>query len=146
METALVKRRTALRRWLAVGLLAACTGCALRGVGEEAKFDGYVGRPEAALVEGLGRPARTQVLADGSRVLRYPRQRMMPYSGPLRPLDEPAKPAPRRDEPTGSVNPAGLAAATSSRDASDACAIDFQVDAQGTVRSWRAEALDCRLK
>ena len=135
-------------RWLAIGAVLAISACASPGTRYQARLDSYVGEPEAKLVAGMGQPQHTQTLPDGSRVLQYSRERTVPYGGRLRaiPRDGDTK-APPVDYPSGTYNPAGLQPAQpASRDAGSACALNFAVDAGGTVRSWTAQGDDCRLQ
>jgi hypothetical protein len=134
-------------RWLAIGAVLAVAACASPGTRYQARLDGYVGQPEATLVAGMGQPQHTQQLADGSRVLQYSRERTIPYGGRLRRIPDGDTKAPPVDYPSGTYNPSGLQPAPeASRDASSACALNFTVDAAGTVRSWAARGDDCRLQ
>jgi hypothetical protein len=134
-------------KWLAACAVLAIAGCASPGSRYQARLDGYVGKPEADLLQAMGRPQHTQSLADGGRMLEYSRERVVPYSGHLRAIrDGDTKAPPLVDYPSGTYNPAGLVPAQpASRDVASACALSFKVDAEGTVRSWAAEGEDCRL-
>jgi hypothetical protein len=135
-------------KWWAVCAVLAIAGCASPGSRYQARLDGYVGKPEADLLQDMGAPQRTQSLADGARVLEYSRERVVPYGGHLRTIpDGDTKAAPRVDYPSGTYNPAGLMPAQpASRDVGGACALSFKVDAAGTVQSWAAQGEDCRLQ
>jgi hypothetical protein len=135
-------------RWLAVCALLAVAGCTSPGSRHQARLDGYVGKPEAALLQDMGHPQRTQSLADGAHVLEYSRQRVVPYGGRLRAIpDGDTKAAPMVDYPSGTYNPAGLMPPQPpSRDTGSACALSFTVDAAGTVLSWAAQGEECRLQ
>lgn len=133
-------------RWLAIGAVLAIAACASPGTRYQARLDGYVGKPEADLLQGMGTPQRTQSLADGSRVLEYSRERLVPYGGRLRTIPEGGEPAPR-DYPSGTYNPSGLVPPQpAARDVAGACAVKFTVDAEGTVRAWKANGEECRLQ
>jgi hypothetical protein len=135
-------------RRAAIVVLSILAGCA-QGPGRlEATLNGYLGRPEAELLRGLGRPERSWPQADGSRVLRFARERTVQYGGQSRPSSD----APPRALAFGTYDPAGLAgrAATSAPghidDEAAVCAIDFAIDEQGIVRSWTPREGDCRAK
>jgi hypothetical protein len=139
-----------LRAASALLLLLALMGCgAPLPAGFDSRMDHYVGRPEAELIAGLGRPQRSWSLSDGSHVLRFGRERTEQYGGQLR---EPGA-ADARDATSGlgfgTYDPAGLqrraASAPAGRiDPTPVCAVDVTVDAKGVVRSWTARQGDCR--
>jgi hypothetical protein len=100
----------------------------------------------------MGAPESVAAAADGSRLLRYSRERTVQYGG----LPRAEAKTPDTEAPTnygylsGTYNPAGMAAraASSPPTRGDAmpCEVEFTLDAKGTVRSWTAKSGACKSK
>jgi hypothetical protein len=129
--------------------ILALTSLILAGCASPAHIEpeGYVGRPEAELLSGLGRPQRVITNSDGSRVLQYRHEDTAQFGG--LPGKGAAARASERGEyawRTGVPSPASTAASAAPPDRVPGCGPEFTVDAQGVVRSFSTQGRDCRLK
>lgn len=133
---------------LAALVLAGCATAAKF----QAKMDGFVGKPEAAVVGAYGPPHAAYSLQDGSRVIQYTRggQMVMPGAVTTRPITT---------NTTGSLTVnQGLRQSTGNYTqqsttyvqqqaapivVSYSCTVTFTISPDGLVRAWSARGNDC---
>lgn len=128
------------------------SGCATSGK-FEAKMNGFVGRPESAVVGTYGPPNSHYTLGDGSRVLQYTRGRnaVIPGASTVEPVVTNTSgnvSVNRGITPVAQGTYSQQSTTYITRQAAPtvipmSCTVNFTIDKGGIVRSWNASGNHC---
>ena len=137
---------------LVVLLVAGLAGCATSAKFTE-KMNGFVGKPEVAVISTYGAPDRSYGLQDGSRVIQYTKDRRVMLPGAV-------TTTPVRTNTTGNLTlNQGMTQTNGTYNQQSttyvqqqgpgtsirfSCTVIFTIDSSGVVKSWSSNGNDCR--